>query len=416
MAGHELMWMDPAEEGDAGASAEDGELLDTETEGERTAKLAVELAGVRKELADVRRELAAKTIQLSKREAKAKEEQDRRVDAAAVPAVDVLALQEEAAAAKAEIARLQRAMEEAEAIQTSQRKSLLEARTHADVATNSAAGEEAARVAYEHHAEFEIDRLNRELASLSSRSNLKLQQKAAEVGRLEAALAAADSKRAEAVAEAQRGVRAEMEAALRGAQHQAAADTKALRSRIMDLQCALEEEQKADNSALLDQLTAAESERLTVTKEFDAFRDMAASAARDKSSEISRLLEENAQLRARMAAQAVNRDFASGIGISMPYDAMDEANQLKLYIEGVMNRRAPWLGQRSLLMLLVGGVLLVLFMFTVLRALASARGPNRWLCALEKLGLTIGDGCLGLNEAHIAELIDEIIEEHPRYL
>lgn len=28
----------------------------------------------------------------------------------------------------------------------------------------------------------------------------------------------------------------------------------------------------------------------------------------------------------------------SGIGISMPYDAMDEANQLKLYIEGVMNR------------------------------------------------------------------------------
>lgn len=68
-----------------------------------------------------------------------------------------------------------------------------------------------------------------------------------------------------------------------------------------------------------------------------------------------------------------------------------------------------------MVLLLVGGVLLVLFMFTVLRALASARGPNRWVCALEKLGLTIGDGCLGLNAAHMEELIDEIIEEHPRY-
>jgi hypothetical protein len=28
----------------------------------------------------------------------------------------------------------------------------------------------------------------------------------------------------------------------------------------------------------------------------------------------------------------------SGLGIAMPYDAMDEANQLKLYIEGVMSR------------------------------------------------------------------------------
>jgi hypothetical protein len=78
-------------------------------------------------------------------------------------------------------------------------------------------------------------------------------------------------------------------------------------------------------------------------------------------------------------------------------------------------RRAPWLGQRSIVVGLVGALLLLLFMFAVLRALASARGPNRWVCALEKLGLTIGDGCLGLNAAHIEELIDEIIEEHPRY-
>lgn len=55
-----------------------------------------------------------------------------------------------------------------------------------------------------------------------------------------------------------------------------------------------------------------------------------------------------------------------------------------------------------------------LVMFALLRALLSARGPNRWLCVLEKLGLTIGDGCLGLNSGHIEELIDEIIEDHGR--
>jgi len=55
-----------------------------------------------------------------------------------------------------------------------------------------------------------------------------------------------------------------------------------------------------------------------------------------------------------------------------------------------------------------------LLMFVVLRASLSARGPNRWLCVLEKLGIVLGDGCLGINIGHIEELIDEIIEDHPR--
>ncbi len=36
------------------------------------------------------------------------------------------------------------------------------------------------------------------------------------------------------------------------------------------------------------------------------------------------------------------------------------------------------------------------------------------ICVLEKLGIVLGDGCLGINIGHIEELIDEIIEDHPR--
>jgi hypothetical protein len=43
-------------------------------------------------------------------------------------------------------------------------------------------------------------------------------------------------------------------------------------------------------------------------------------------------------------------------------------------------------------------------------------GPSAGsICVLEKLGIVLGDGCLGIiNIGHIEELIDEIIEDHPR--
>jgi hypothetical protein len=102
-------------------------------------------------------------------------------------------------------------------------------------------------MAYEHHAEYEIDRLNRELASLASRSNLMLQQKSGEVARMEAVVGSAEAERARAVAEAKESARAEMEKRLAEAERAADVEARSMRKRIIDLQMALEEEQEQDN-------------------------------------------------------------------------------------------------------------------------------------------------------------------------
>lgn len=60
--GHELMWMDPADEKEEAGDEDAGASGVREGAGEKARQLEAELQAVRKELSDVRRDLAAKVV------------------------------------------------------------------------------------------------------------------------------------------------------------------------------------------------------------------------------------------------------------------------------------------------------------------------------------------------------------------
>jgi len=407
--------MDPADEADA--SKEERTLqLDTETESDRVKKLKKELQSVRKELGDVRKELAAKTIQLSKRESK-NEDGSRRRQQQQEAEADVQGLRDEIEALKSEIGRMQERLEDAKRTQIAQEKALSEATATAEAASAAAASEESARLAYESQAEYETDKLQRELSSLKSRTALQLQQKASEIARLESQTASFEADKRQAVREAQEEAGRQWAQRLRAAEEAAAEERREYERRLEGLRDELSEAEGRGGATddTYEELASARAEKSDLQREFEKFREMAAAAARERSAELTQLLEENSSLRAKLASQGA-RPGLSDFGLSSGPGGADEEN-LRAYMERLLQRRsAVFSGNRPVYLLLAVAVVTTLFMLALLRALVSARGPNRWLCVLEKLGLRIGEGCMGLNAPHMEELLDEIIEEHPRAL
>lgn len=429
--GQQMMWLDEEEDADAVSgkqpviAASRAELGggDAQQEADNViAQLEAELQRSKKELQDVRKDLAAKTVQLSRKEVAVAHEKVAELAASVTGEKDrqlqQLAIQVEQL--ELTLATKEEELEESRRMYNAQKRALREAlATAAEVEAAERQADEARAVTVAAEAvEAELERLQHELALLQARSELELRARDTELQALRQELMAANANRKEAVAAA--------EAALTEAwQDEVGRATAAAEGHIAELEQELarvraqveEQARSGDSVALAGELAALNQQKVAIQREFEAFKEMATAASRQNREDAAKMLEENATLKSRLAARAV-QDMASGMKPQskvftalMPpggaHGAHDPGAQplmaglLPPSWEAAASMPFPELLQRLehqrrglVPALVLAAVLVVFVLIAVVRAAAVTRSEHRGgLCFLAHLGITVGKGC-----------------------
>eukprot|EP00879_Flechtneria_rotunda_P002655 GHRR01002859.1.p1 GENE.GHRR01002859.1~~GHRR01002859.1.p1 ORF type:complete len:477 (+),score=206.58 GHRR01002859.1:283-1713(+) len=423
-----------------------------------TAGKIKELEG---EVTALRKELAAKALALSKKEQDNRAAQEKWAEqraaelatAAAAPKNQVIRSLEHTVN-QLEIALAQRTeeLEESRHLVASQKRALQDAlAAAAERQAAEAAADDAGRSAATAAAEEELERLMQQLSELKARTAVTLAAKDAGIQGLKQQLKAQLDEREHAVVEAQAAAAATTEAAL-------AAAEQSHRTQLAELQAQLDRAQastciyyRQDHEDLSMSLAVANKEKLHLQREFDAFKDLTAQTHRHHREEHTQLLEENAALKARIAAgaarlamgssgpaDAVNRISSHDVGSHYFTAARGLLTGRELGVQGkafsaveqpagVGGAVEQWFTQldrqrKGLVPALVLGSLVLLVVFiAVVRAAASTQDEHKGaLCFFAKLGIQIGEGCGstlaggGSSASVVSQALGELVESTPR--
>ncbi|WIA19860.1 hypothetical protein OEZ85_005763 [Tetradesmus obliquus] len=408
-----MYWGFPEEE-------EEEEAEEQEPE-DKNRQLEVQVATLKKELAEARKDLAAKAVLLSKRDVTDKAAQEKWAEqraaelaaAAAAPKDQVIrSLEQTVLQLELTLAQRTEELEESKRLFASQKRALKDALSAAaEREAAEAEADAAGRTAATDAAEEEMERVLQELSQLKTRSALELAAREAEVAALKQQLLHHQHERDRAVEEARALAAAEAEVALAAAEAQHAAQLSELQADLSRLRSSTQRSSylAEDPEDLSIDLAAIAKEKVQLQREFDAYKDLCAQTARQHREEQARLLEENASLKARIAAEAARVAMGGGSAGSHTEDA-GAASFGAPRVRGKTFAAVPgagfggmldqWLsrldGQRKGLvpLLVLGSLVLLVLFIAVVRAAASARGEQKGaLCFLSKLGIQIGEGC-----------------------
>ncbi|WIA40146.1 hypothetical protein OEZ86_013545 [Tetradesmus obliquus] len=433
-----MYWGFPEEE------EEEEEAEEQEPE-DKNRQLEVQVATLKKELAEARKDLAAKAVLLSKRDVTDKAAQEKWAEqraaelaaAAAAPKDQVIrSLEQTVLQLELTLAQRTEELEESKRLFASQKRALKDALSAAaEREAAEAEADAAGRTAATDAAEEEMERVLQELSQLKTRSALELAAREAEVAALKQQLLHHQHERDRAVEEARALAAAEAEVALAAAEAQHAAQLSELQADLSRLRSSTQRSSylAEDPEDLSIDLAAIAKEKVQLQREFDAYKDLCAQTARQHREEQARLLEENASLKARIAAEAARVAMGGGSAGSHTEDA-GAASLGAPRVRGKTFAAVPgagfggmldrWLsrldGQRKGLvpLLVLGSLVLLVLFIAVVRAAASARGEQKGaLCFLSKLGIQIGEGCgtpaVRSNSA-VAAALSDLVEATPR--
>mmetsp|Transcript_25533 Transcript_25533/g.55588 ORF Transcript_25533/g.55588 Transcript_25533/m.55588 type:complete len:492 (-) Transcript_25533:568-2043(-) len=414
---HQLMWLDDSAEE---PTQKQPDFQSKSNQDDVITQLEDELKRTRKELADVRKELAAKTVQLSRKEQAAVQEKVAEIAATVSSEKDKQLQQAVATAQQLEIvlAQKEEELEESRRLYTAQKKALKEAlNAAAEREASDRAVDEATRTAAAQAMEDELDRIYHELVLTKTRAELELKARDTELLSLKQQLAAATSNKKQAVADAEAALMEAWQAEIDRVQQDAEVRVEELEGEVVRLRTLMEDARRAaDAVSLTGELAMLNNQKVQIQREFEAFKDMATQAARSKGEEIAKLLEENANLRTKLANKTVDgmlltstkslEGDAEHRGVKV-FDSMGPSSSgqysLEAYLPELLARLER---QRKGLVpcIIVGSLLLLILTITIVRAAASARHQHRGpLCFLSNLGIRIGKGCGTPEIVHEAE-------------
>lgn len=428
-----------------GFPEEEEEEAEEQEPEDKNRQLEVQVATLKKELAEARKDLAAKAVLLSKRDVTDKAAQEKWAEqrvaelaaAAAAPKDQVIrSLEQTVLQLELTLAQRTEALEESKRLFASQKRALKDALSAAaEREAAEAEADNAGRTAATDAAEEEMERVLQELSQLKTRSALELAAREAEVAALKQQLLHHQHERDRAVEEARALAAAEAEVALAAAEAQHAAQLSELQADLSRLRSSTQRSSylAEDPEDLSIDLAAIAKEKVQLQREFDAYKDLCAQTARQHREEQARLLEENASLKARIAAEAARVAMGGGSAGSHTEDT-GAASFGAPRVRGKTFAAVPgagfggmldqWLsrldGQRKGLvpLLVLGSLVLLVLFIAVVRAAASARGEQKGaLCFLSKLGIQIGEGCgtpaVRSNSA-VAAALSDLVEATPR--
>eukprot|EP00775_Hariotina_reticulata_P013245 gene13245-13375_t len=429
---------------------------------EKARQLEVECSSLRREIAEVRKELAAKTVQLSKRDQSDKaalekwaEQRAQELATTTGAAKSQVIRSLESTVSQLEVALAQRTeeLEESRRLYSSQKRALKNALSAAEEREAAeAAADEAGRSAATAAAEEEMERLHQELAQLQTRAALELKSKELEVAELKQQLAVHAAGRAQVMADAEAAAAKQIEAALAAAEAAREAQLAELQRELSRTRSTAQSYLREEQEELVSDLAAANKAQLQLQREFDAFKDLTAQTHRQHREEQARLLDENASLKARIAAEAARVAMGTpvaAVGTAMPAGS---GHSRLLSIRGLLaglsgdagaggvlrgktfsavssgeeqgNLLEQWVArierQRKGLVpvLVVASVVLLILLIAVVRAGAAASAEQKGaLCFLAKLGIQIGAGCGMTGQepaAAVSKALVELAEVTPR--
>ncbi|PNH02873.1 hypothetical protein TSOC_011114, partial [Tetrabaena socialis] len=307
-------------------------------------------------------------------------------------------------------------LEESRRMYNAQKRALREALSVA------AEAEVAERQVHEAHArtvvaqavEDELEKLQHDLALLRARYDLEMRARDTELGALRQQLQAANSSRKQAVAAAEAALTEAWQAEVNRATAESHALVTDLELEVSRVRLQMEEQARSgDTVTLAGELAALNQQKVAIQREFEAFKEMATAASRQNREDAARLLEENANIKARLAARAF-QDVQGGFkpaskvftsltvgppavgpglapGLSVPAD--DPAGSWGQRLLALLARLER---QRKGLVpaLVVGSVVALFLLVAVFRAAAVTRSEHRGgLCFLAHLGINVGKGC-----------------------
>eukprot|EP00878_Enallax_costatus_P020783 GHUV01021977.1.p1 GENE.GHUV01021977.1~~GHUV01021977.1.p1 ORF type:complete len:333 (+),score=122.21 GHUV01021977.1:703-1701(+) len=277
-----------------------------------------------------------------------------------------------------------------------------------------------------------MERLQQELTQLQTRSALELHSKDSEIQQLKQQIAAHEQDRQKAVAAAETTAAAAHQQELSAAAAAHAAQVADLQAELHRARSREQRYMRETQEEYVPDLAATNKEKMQLQREFDAFKDLTAQTYRQHRAEQARLLEENAALKARIAAEAARAAMggpaATGVSIGPIHSARGKT--FAAVTDGVSGRFEQLIGRlerqrRGLVpILVIGSLMLLILLIAVLRAAASARGEHAGaVCFLSKLGVQIGSGCsdssngLGSTKTPskaVAAALSDFVETTPR--
>lgn len=365
-------------------------------ERDRERQLEAENASLQEQLTALRKELAAKTVELSKREQAWAQERAAQVAAAATPDKDahIAALENNVKQLEAALVERTEELESSMRLQNHYKQRAKEAlAAAAEREADGVAEREDSRSAATAVAEQELELLSQELQRVRARAAVEADVARRDVAEMRARLAAAAEERDKAVQDALAAGAEQWQMKLDEAQREAEEQVSELQDEVVRLRTAAEASlRSAADDHFAAELSSLNKAKIQVQRECEALRDMAAQAAAQHRDEITRYMQENAALKARIAADAA---AAAMGGRVLPPRSGKTFGALQFEGPGgAFERLLVSLEQRRkglVALLAVSAVVVLLMMITITRAALSAKGGG--LCFLEKLGVTIGPGC-----------------------
>eukprot|EP00198_Chlamydomonas_reinhardtii_P014446 XP_001703783.1 predicted protein [Chlamydomonas reinhardtii] len=303
-------------------------------------------------------------------------------------------------------------LEESRRMYNAQKRALREAlaaAAEAEVAERQA-DEARARTAVAQAVEDELEQLQHQLALLQARHALEMRARDTELQSLRQELAAANEHRKQAVASAEAALTEAWQAEVIRATAEAEERVVSLEADLARVRLQMEEQARSGESvALAGELAALNQQKVAIQREFEAFKDMATAASRQNREDQARLLEENANLKGRLAARAFQDVQAGFKPNSKVFTALTPETHTGVpastmgglnfgggpggWAEQLPAVLAQWERQRKGLVpaLAVGSVVVLIFLVAVIRAAAVTRSEHRGgLCFLAHLGINVG--------------------------
>eukprot|EP00877_Chromochloris_zofingiensis_P014035 jgi/Chrzof1/8886/Cz03g27290.t1 len=359
---------------------------------------------LKKQLAEVRKELADKTLLLSRSDQNHKADHERQAEEQAdnlERTHQLQVLQHELLQLQALLQHKSQELEDTQRLHAVQKRALKDALVAAaDKEASMAVADEMKQAATHQALEDEVEFLAEELQHIKTRADLQLKAKDAAISMLRAQLESHQAEMSAALHALQQEHSSHLQAALDGCRAESMTQLQQLQAELSWLRDQSDQQTRTTNrddiSCELASLTKA---KLQLQHEFEAFKDMATETSRSNREELTRLLQENAHLKARIAADAASAAMGLPAGskrmmlVGKTFTARPSAAGDLGLIDHIVNsleRRSKGL---TPLLIMLALVLLVLVV-TVIRAAASAAGSDHGgLCFLFKLGINIGSGC-----------------------
>ncbi|MEW5316823.1 MAG: hypothetical protein WDW38_008170 [Sanguina aurantia] len=460
----QMMWLDEGEEEDGGTfridefetgvgsieGMEEGAEASSAEAADAVRRLQAELIRTRQELVDVRKDLASKTVQLSRKEQVVA--QERAAERAAEAAVAVAPsehdpqlqlLMERMHELEMTLHVREEELDESKRLYQSQRRALRDAvNAVADREASDQSQAEASTSAASAAAEDELERLQQELVLTKTRSEMELKAKEGQLARLKKTLAEAAQSRQDAVSRAESALTEAWQAEVGRVGEEGQQRVAELEREVLRLRTQMEDERRRVNDVgLSGELAAMNNNKVQIQREFEAFKEVASSATRSKREEMANLLEENATLKSKLAARAVESYLAgnlkgggggflggggssgtrsltaAGGGGRKVFDSMPVASPASSGFEQLLQGLARLDQQRRGLVpsIIIMCLLSLMLTVAVVRATASAHEQHRgMLCVLAKLGVKIGKGCGAGAQVELVDPLLQLLDAAPR--